>query len=245
MPPTPAQVDKLLRDAEPKTKHSGSEYVLGKGPQRYIIAGASGSGKSYSFARYACSYGTTLWDAIYYIAPTRTLQGDKKLAVYRKVWGEFYVQIPCDNNVLDTATLDKHLEHAKASKWHVLVVFDDLLQAMRHPMVTSLYISGRHDGISVATLCQSLWTGNKTARLNASVFWLHSMSERREVAELAQRLTTDKSRARMLSKCYDNVISRNNHGSVIICLDVPSTPELPLRVRDSSPEVLVAELWKL
>ena len=53
----------------------------------------------------------------YYCAPTRTLQGDKKLAVYRRVWSEYFVQIPCDGNVLDTATLDKHLEHAKASKW--------------------------------------------------------------------------------------------------------------------------------
>ena len=245
MPPTPAQVDRMLAAAEPKTKHSVSKYVLGRGPQRYIIAGASGSGKSYSWAKYCCSYGTTLWDAIYYCAPSRTLSGDKKLEVYRRVWKQFFVPIPMDNNVIDTATLDQHLEHAKASNWQVLVVFDDLLQAMRHPRVTDLYISGRHSKISVATLCQSLWTGNKTARLDASVFWLHSMSERREVAELAQRLTTDKSRARMLSKAYDNIIGRNDHGSLIICLDVPSTPELPLRVRDSELEVLIAELFKL
>ena len=52
---------------------------------------------------------------------------------------------------------------------------------------------------------QTLKTGNRTARINASVFWCFNMSEKRCFAlgampKLADLLTTEKSRARLLTK---------------------------------------------
>ena len=110
--------------------------------------------------------------------PTRTLQGDPKLQVYRTVWKQYFTAIPCDDGKIDIETLDAHLAHAKRSGWTVLVAFDDLLAAQRNPKVTDLFVSGRHSGIDTATLCQTLKTGNRTARINASLFWCFNMSEK-------------------------------------------------------------------
>ena len=130
--------------------------------------------------------------------PTRTLQGDPKLQVYRTVWKQYFTAIPCDDGKIDIETLDAHLAHAKRSGWTVLVTFDDLLAAQRNPKVTDLFVSGRHSGIDTATLCQTLKTGNRTARINASVFWCFNMSGKRCFAELADLLTTEKRRSKLL-----------------------------------------------
>ena len=71
------------------------------------------------------------------------------------------------------------------------------------------------------------------------------MSEKRCFAELALLLTTEKSRARMLTQAYENITTRDRHGSIIICLDVPSSEKMPLRVRDTTPDCLIPELWRL
>jgi len=80
------------------------------------------------------------------------------------------------------------------------VTFDDLLAAQRNPKVTDLFVSGRHSSIDTATLCQTLKPGNRTARINASCFWSFNMSEKHCFAELADLLTTESSRARLVNQ---------------------------------------------
>ena len=244
--PTDAQVERLLTKAEPSSKSRTGEYALAHGRARYVLAGKSGSGKSRAWAAFCCGpIGTKTWDQIIYCAPTRALQGDPKLSVYRTVWKKYFIPIACDDGKIDIETLDAHLAHAKRQSWTCLVTFDDLLAAQRNPRVTDLFVSGRHSSIDTATLCQTLKTGNRTARINASVFWCFNMSEKRCFAELADLLTTEKSRARLLTKAYENITTRDRHGSIIICLDVPSSEKMPFRVRDSTPDCLIPELWRL
>ena len=85
-------------------------------------------------AAYCCGpIGTKTWDQIIYCAPTRTLQGDPKLKVYRTVWKQYFTPIACDDGKIDIETLDAHLRlflaHAKQQSWTVLVTFDDLLSS--------------------------------------------------------------------------------------------------------------------
>ena len=118
-----------------------------------------------------------------------------------------------------------------------MVTFDDLLAAQRNPKVTDLFVSGRHSSIDTATSCQTLKPGNRTARINASCFWCFNMSEKHCFAERADLLTTPGHA--LLTK------ARDRHCSIIICLDVPSSEKMPLRVRDTTPDCLIPELWRL
>lgn len=241
--PTEAQVEKLLRATEPKSKRTVSPYALPT-PARIVIAGASGSGKTRAWIKYLCSYGVEQFDAVYWCSPTRSLsQG--KLNVMKRCWKQYFVSIPSDEGQLNVELLDEHLNHAKTQDWEVLVVFDDLLGLQKHPRITDLYVSGRHSKISTCTIGQSIFGGNRTMRANASALWIFGLAERRQFAELAERLTSTKEKSRLLTRAYDNIQGRNDHGSILIVLNCPSTEKLPLRVRDTAVDCLIPELWRL
>ena len=105
--PTDTQVERLLTKAEPSSKSTTGEYALAHGRARYVLAGKSGSGKSRAWAAYCCGpIGTKTWDQIVYCAPSRTLQGDPKLRVYRTVWKQYFTAIPCDDGKIDIESLD-------------------------------------------------------------------------------------------------------------------------------------------
>ena len=241
--PTEAQVEKLLKRSEPPTKPNVSPYALPT-PARIVIAGASGSGKTRAWIKYLCSYGVTQWDAVYWCSPTRSLsQG--KLDVMKRCWKTFFVTVPCDDGQLNVELLDRHLDHAKGQSWEILVVFDDLLGLQKHPKITDLYVSGRHSKISTCTIGQSIFGGNRTMRANASAFWIFGLAERRQFAELAERLTSSKDRSKLMATAFDNIQSRNDHGSMLIVLNCPSSEKMPLRCRDTTPDCLIPELWRL
>ena len=140
-----------------------------KSVARYVLAGKSGSGDSRAWAAHCCGpIGTKMWDRIIYCAPSRTLQDESKLRIYRTVWKQYFTPIACDDGKIDIETLDAHLAYAKQQSWTVLVTFDDLLAAQHNPKVTDVFVSGRHSSIDTATVCQALKTGNRTARINAT-----------------------------------------------------------------------------
>ena len=249
--PTEIQVEKMLSSTESSPRTNASMFTDKIHPGRWTIGGASASGKSRAFIKFLCTYGcgatgygSGLYDIVIWCCPTRSLnQGS--MTVLKNIWKEFLYIVPCDNGQLDVLKLQQLIQTSRDNKYETMVVFDDLLNLHKHPFITDLYVSGRHDRCSVATIGQSLFVGARTARINSTIFWVFALGERRQFAELADRLTSNRERGDLLKKAYESIISRNDYGSIFINLACKSTPEIPLRTRDSALNKLIPQLWKL
>jgi hypothetical protein len=181
---------------------------------------------------------------VLWCAPTVSLQ-QSKLSVLKKVWGQFLVLIPCDGKI-DTGAIDGAIKAAKDKGYGpIAMVCDDLLGHARNPWLQAKFTFGRHQNVSTFTLCQAIFSGAKTSRLNCSAYVVFRFPLLREMAKFADEITTSREKSRQLTMAFSKIVARDPHGCLIVVLDSPSTAEFPSRVRDSRMDTFIPELQSL
>lgn len=212
-------------------------------PFRGIFAGQSGSGKTWQLSKWLCDLAkrkgkACLFDKIIWVAPEYSLKQKGALQVVRRCWsGHFDALEPTQTAELD-ALMKKHDE----AGFQFLVVMDDCMAIIQKSRPLSsfydqLFCAVRHlgggkgggTGGSIISLEQRIFCGNRTRRLQSSLYCVWKMMGKSEFAAFARQVAGSKKDAELLTRAYSNILRKDPHGFITIDL---SNPDENRRVRE-------------
>ena len=165
------------------------EKLLFKIGSKINVCGSSGSGKTYWLAKYLTEIDKR-FDEIIWI--TNELSAEQELLkdLKKKLGVKLVVRI----GMGDEEGLKADLFDNKDDKIRTAVVFDDLMME-QNKFLAELFLAGRHLGITIFQLVQSIFTGSKQCRnmaQNVQYYVLFNFPDALSICELARRLTTSK-----------------------------------------------------
>ena len=189
-----------------KLKYRNPNPLLPQHPSRLCIAGATGTGKSFWLID-VLQHPDMPWDRVLWVSPARSLR-QPILQALKKKMGPRLEFIEADAALgpvgEERAKLEKLIKDGREAKtdpegkpikgdlgMQQLVVIDDLMNVSKDSFFTDLFVSGRHDNLSVAELSQRVFLpgkGNRTRRLNCDYFILFHFSALSEVRNLFAQL---------------------------------------------------------
>jgi hypothetical protein len=222
-----------------------NEKLLFKLGSKIDICGASGSGKTYWLTNYLTKVDDR-FDCIIWI--TNELSAEQELIkeLKKKLGKKFILKVGLTENQDDLLDMFKS---NKDNKIRTAVVLDDL-QMEQGKFTSELFLAGRHLGLTIFQIVQSIFTGNKQARNmtnNVQYFVLFQFPDVLSVAEKARRLTTNKKDRDSVVEAYKNAISK--HGGCLIIDTITSQSGLEdadlLRFRDTEMDIVFKNLSKV
>tara|TARA_R110002126_G_scaffold226277_4_gene370965 strand:- start:2508 stop:3182 length:675 start_codon:yes stop_codon:yes gene_type:complete len=222
-----------------------NEKLLFKLGSKIDICGASGSGKTYWLTNYLTKVDDR-FDCIIWI--TNELSAEQELIkeLKKKLGKKFILKVGLTENQNDLLDMFKS---NKDNKIRTAVVLDDL-QMEQGKFTSELFLAGRHLGLTIFQIVQSIFTGNKQARNmtnNVQYFVLFQFPDVLSVAEKARRLTTNKKDRDAVVEAYKNAISK--HGGCLIIDTITSQSGLEdadlLRFRDTDLDIVFKNLSKV
>jgi hypothetical protein len=222
-----------------------NEKLLFKLGSKIDICGASGSGKTYWLTNYLTKVDDR-FDCIIWI--TNELSAEQELIkeLKKKLGKKFILKVGLTENQDDLLDMFKS---NKDNKIRTAVVLDDL-QMEQGKFTSELFLAGRHLGLTIFQIVQSIFTGNKQARNmtnNVQYFVLFQFPDVLSVAEKARRLTTNKKDRDAVVEAYKNAISK--HGGCLIIDTITSQSGLEdadlLRFRDTEMDIVFKNLAKV
>jgi hypothetical protein len=210
-------------------------------PLRMLFLGGTGTGKTYTLLHTLLYSQHNPWDRVLWVAPKFSLE-QPSLEEAQKKLGKRLLRIEGDTALgivgEHAEKLEQAVEKGHKKKLAQLVVFDDLMSS-KSPLLTDLFTSGRHRGVSVAVLNQRIFTGtagDRTRRLNADMFFLFNLGGTGEVANLARQL--DSETWREVTRAYKAAVIGKPLGSYLLIDQIAkrnTDPKLrALAYRDSS-----------
>lgn len=165
------------------------EKLLFKIGSKINICGSSGSGKTWWLVKYLTEIDKR-FDEIIWITNELSAEQDLIKELKKKLGEKFIVRI----GMGDEEGLKSDLFDNKDDKIKTAVVFDDLMME-QNKFLAELFLAGRHLGITIFQLVQSIFTGSKQCRnmaQNVQYYILFSFPDALSICELARRLTTSK-----------------------------------------------------
>ena len=190
------------------------EKLLFKIGSKINVCGSSGSGKTYWLAKYLTEIDRR-FDEIIWI--TNELSAEQELIkeLKKKLGVKFVVRI----GMGDEEGLKADLFDNKDDKIKTAVVFDDLMME-QNKFLAELFLAGRHLGITIFQLVQSIFTGSKQCRnmaQNVQYYVLFNFPDALSICELARRLTTSKKDKEAVVQAWKDATSKKG-GCLIIDL---------------------------
>ena len=192
---------------EIKYEFKQSKYSnVPKVPFRALIFGPSGSGKSVLlvslildiykdvFSRVFVFSPSVNHDSIWlpvkkYVKDELNVNEENEKCFFEEYNGEDLMKI------IDTQTkITKYLKDKKEKKlYNVLVILDDIADApeiARHnKLLQSLYVRGRHAGISVITASQKAFILHPVIRVNATQLFIFRLRNKKELDSIVEELS--------------------------------------------------------
>ena len=192
---------------EIKYEFKQSKYSnVPKVPFRALIFGPSGSGKSVLlvslildiyrdvFSRVFVFSPSVNHDSIWlpvkkYVKENLNVNDEKEQCFFEEYKTEDLMKI------IDTQTkIPKYLKEKKEKKlYNILVILDDIADApeiARHnKLLQSLYVRGRHAGISVITASQKAFILHPVIRVNATQLFIFRLRNRKELDSIVEELS--------------------------------------------------------
>ena len=192
---------------EIKYEFKQSKYSnVPKVPFRALIFGPSGSGKSVLlvslildiyrdvFSRVFVFSPSVNHDSIWlpvkkYVKENLNVNDEKEQCFFEEYKTEDLMKI------IDTQTkITKYLKEKKEKKlYNILVILDDIADApeiARHnKLLQSLYVRGRHAGISVITASQKALILHPVIRVNATQLFIFRLRNRKELDSIVEELS--------------------------------------------------------
>ena len=217
------------------------EKLLFKIGSKINVCGSSGSGKTYWLAKYLTEIDKR-FDEIIWI--TNELSAEQELLkdLKKKLGVKLVVRI----GMGDEEGLKADLFDNKDDKIRTAVVFDDL-QMEQNKFMAELFLAGRHLGITIFQLVQSIFTGNKQARNmsnNLQYYVLFDFPDALSVCELARRLTTSKKDRDLVVQAWRD--ATNKKGGCLIINLITSQSDLAdsklLKYRDTAMDCVYKSL---
>lgn len=190
-------------------------------PVRLLCGGASGTGKTHSITQLIVDNDIAS-DRVYWFGPSESIKQRRLIETQDRLGKGRMVLVAADPGIGITPAqgeqLFKELKQAQDAGLRTLVVCDDLaITASKNPVLTRLFVNGRHLGCSLAELTQKLFVmGDKdgqTRRLNATHFMLHWLTGYKQVHTLAGSYhVKDSNDATDMNDAYKHCMERPGHG---------------------------------
>lgn len=231
-----------VKPVKPKKKQpSKPPEIFPMPPMRMMLYGGTGTGKTHFLLNTILYSKHSPWDRVLWVAPKFSLE-QPSLEEAQKKLKDRLIRIEGDTQLGIVAPHDAKLE-AAVEQGHIddlaqLVVFDDLMSS-KSRLLTDLFTSGRHRGVSVAVLNQRIFTGtagDRTRRLNADWFVLFHLGGTGEVGTLAQQL--DRETWKEVTAAYKQAVEGKPLGSYLLIDKLAARSTDPkirsLQYRDSS-----------
>ena len=192
---------------EIKYEFKQSKYSnVPKVPFRALIFGPSGSGKSVLlvslildiyrdvFSRVFVFSPSVNHDSIWlpvkkYVKENLNVNDEKEQCFFEEYKTEDLMKI------IDTQTkITKYLKEKKEKKlYNILVILDDIADspeiARHNKLLQSLYVRGRHAGISVITASQKAFILHPVIRVNATQLFIFRLRNRKELDSIVEELS--------------------------------------------------------
>jgi len=222
-----------------------NEKLLFKLGSKIDICGASGSGKTWWLVNYLTKVDDR-FDSIIWITNELSAEQDLIKELQKKLGNKFILKVGLNENEEE---LKEMFKDNKDDKIRTAVVLDDL-QMQQGKFTGELFLAGRHLGLTIFQIVQSIFTGNKQARNmtnNVQYFVLFQFPDVLSVAEKARRLTTNKRDRDLVVESYKNAISKQ--GGCLIIDTITSQSGLEdselLRFRDTEMDLVFKNLAKV
>lgn len=245
----PKKEDPDMDDVPTKRKDVKESPFMPKPPLRIMEYGSTGTGKTHWLLNTILLSPDNPFDFVIWIAPEFSLQQKSLQDAKKKLKKRMYLLPGSTTLGLEGDGVDKLeqlIRGAHKRKLQTLVVFDDVMSS-KSQLMTDLFTSGRHRGVSVAVLAQRIFTGamgDRTRRLNTEwnvLFWMGGTGE---VANLARSL--DSENWREVTAAYKEAVMGKPLGSYLLIdnLSARSPDRLTrmLRYRESSLTKVFPEL---
>ena len=191
---------------EIKYEFKQSKYAnVPKVPFRALIFGPSGSGKSVLLVSLVLDIYRNVFQRVYVFSPSVN-HDSIWLPVKKYVKDElnvneeketcFFEEYKTEDlmKIIDTQTkVTKYLKDKKEKKlFNILVILDDVADApeiARHnKLLQSLYVRGRHAGISVVTASQKAFILHPVIRVNATQLFIFRLRNKKELDSIIEEL---------------------------------------------------------
>ena len=191
---------------EIKYEFKQSKYAnVPKVPFRALIFGPSGSGKSVLLVSLILDIYRNVFQRVYVFSPSVN-HDSIWLPVKKYVKDElnvneeketcFFEEYKTEDlmKIIDTQTkVTKYLKDKKEKKlFNILVILDDVADApeiARHnKLLQSLYVRGRHAGISVVTASQKAFILHPVIRVNATQLFIFRLRNKKELDSIIEEL---------------------------------------------------------
>ena len=191
---------------EIKYEFKQSKYAnVPKVPFRALIFGPSGSGKSVLLVSLILDIYRNVFQRVYVFSPSVN-HDSIWLPVKKYVKDElnvneeketcFFEEYKTEDlmKIIDTQTkVTKYLKDKKEKKlFNILVILDDIADApeiARHnKLLQSLYVRGRHAGISVVTASQKAFILHPVIRVNATQLFIFRLRNKKELDSIIEEL---------------------------------------------------------
>lgn len=211
-----------------------------KAPFNAIVVGMTGAGKTEWVTNYLNTYGLWQFHNVVVCAPDVSVSSawDR----LEKVWrDDLYGVVGLDIEAL-VALLNKFKEEKKKT----CLILDDMTQESNNKFMQLLFTTSRHYTCSIFQMTHAIFSeGSRTNRLNSPIAILFDFCMKDEAGRYFAQITTNRMTRRALAEVYARILDRQDHGCLIIDQSAKSTRNLPLRVRDTVPHMLVPQLYKL
>ena len=158
---------------------------------------------------------------------------------------KYFFEVDCSDGI-NHKELEKLIAHGFEQGWETAVVFDDCLAHAQDKKILNLFISGRHQKVSVFELQQQIFPkGTRGHRLNCSQFVVFKFPARNEFGTLASQICTDKEDRRELVNKFKDIVGRGKGHCIIIDMATRSTQKFPCKVRNTYLNLFVPEFWNI
>ena len=198
----------VVKPIDEKTFHfKQSKYAnVPKVPFRAIILGPSGSGKSVLLVSLILDIYRDVYERVYVFSPS--INHDSIWDPVKKYVKEnlkvdlekeqcFFEDYKSSDllKIIDTQTkVTKFMKEQKQKKlYNILIILDDIADspeiARHNKLLQSLYVRGRHAGISVVTASQKSFILHPVIRVNATQLFIFRLRNQKELDNIVDELS--------------------------------------------------------
>lgn len=208
-------------------------------PFRAQVVGGTGSGKTFWLVAYLMTI--VQFDFIIWVTSAHSIN-QSKFDPLKEMYGDYIVFVEGP----DFEQVEECIQWGELQGWRMCVVLDDMiLESGKHPYIREMFVAFRHRNVSVFELLQAIFPpGARTQRLQCDYFVLFRFAAIDEAQHLFRQVA-GRLGARRLQLAYNSIITRDRFGCLIIDLKGQSTPQFPLRVRDTQINRLIPSLWNV
>ncbi len=239
--PTAADAEKLPHGkGEIAEKHIRKNKFAFETPMRACVVGESGSGKTEWVVKYLqqCPFDQVIW-----CGPEHSIEQDG-LKPLKEFYGQYFSTVDCTDGI-NHEELKDLIDNGHRQKWQTAVVFDDCIMYTKDKKIGTLFVSGRHQGVSVFELTQQIFPpGSRLHRINCTQFVVFKFSAVDEFATLVRQITRDQEMRREVIKRYHELTrNKKDYRCMIIDKASHSTEKWPCRIRDTEINCFMPEFW--